>query len=87
VDEVSVSEASVGVEEKARRCRRWSEEEKRTAVELSLEPGANVKEVAACFGVSPSQIYAWRSELRGSDSTEFDFQFSLIYEHASVDTC
>ena len=53
-----------------RRPRRWSEEEKRAAVELSLEPGASVKEVAACFGVSPAQLYAWRRELREAAGTD-----------------
>lgn len=55
--------------------RRWSDDEKRAAVELSLEPGASVKEVAACFGVSPAQLYAWRRELRegcaGADAPLF----------------
>lgn len=44
--------------------RRWSLEDKRAVVELSLDPECSVTEVAACFDVIPAQIYAWRRELR-----------------------
>ncbi|WP_096362289.1 transposase [Sphingobium cloacae] len=33
--------------------RRWSDDEKRAAVELSLEPGASVKEVRRALGCRP----------------------------------
>lgn len=46
------------------RRRRWSLDEKRAVVELSLDPDCNVAEVAACCDVVPTQIYAWRRELR-----------------------
>lgn len=59
---------AIASEVTGRRLRRWSDEEKRAAVELSLEPGASVKEVAACFGVSPALLYAWRRELREADT-------------------
>ena len=44
--------------------RRWSLEEKRAIVELSLDPVSSVTEVASCFDVLPAQIYGWRRELR-----------------------
>lgn len=43
---------------------RWNLADKRAAVELSLGPDCNVTAVAACCGVSPAQIYAWRREVR-----------------------
>ncbi|HUD92945.1 MAG TPA: transposase [Sphingobium sp.] len=46
------------------RRRRWSTDEKRAIVELSLDPECSVAEVASCFGVIPAQIYGWRRELR-----------------------
>ncbi|WP_408641274.1 transposase [Sphingobium amiense] len=48
------------------RRRRWTLEEKRAVVELSLDPACSMAEVAACFDVLPAQIYAWRRELRVS---------------------
>jgi transposase len=48
----------VGVE----RRRRWSREDKLRIVRQSLEPGANVTEVARRNEVSSSLIYAWRRQ-------------------------
>lgn len=53
-------------QENGRRRRRWSLDEKRAAVELSLESGA--AEVAQCLGVTVSRIYGWRRELRELDA-------------------
>jgi transposase len=39
------------------RRRRWSAEEKRAIVELSLDPECGVVEVARSFDVLPAQIY------------------------------
>lgn len=49
----------------ARSCqrRRRSNAEKRALVDLAAQPGSSVPEVAACFDVAPSQIYAWRKQL------------------------
>ena len=55
-------DGSGGVENGRRR--RWTLEEKRAVVELSLDPACSMAEVAACFDVLPAQIYAWRRELR-----------------------
>lgn len=55
-------DGSGGVENGRRR--RWTLEEKRAMVELSLDPACSMAEVAACFDVLPAQIYAWRRELR-----------------------
>lgn len=51
------------------RRRRWSSDEKRAIVELSLDPECSVAEVASCFGVVPAQIYGWRRELREPQET------------------
>jgi transposase len=44
--------------------RRWTFDDKRAAVDLSLDPDCDVAAVAECCGVSPAQIYAWRREVR-----------------------
>jgi transposase len=44
------------------RRRRWSRSEKARIVMESLEPGANVSEVARRSGLSPQQLFAWRRE-------------------------
>ena len=43
--------------------RRWSTEDKRALVEASYDPTSSVAEVAACFGVSPAQLYSWRRQI------------------------
>jgi transposase len=44
--------------------RRWSEEDKRRMVEETLAPGQTVHGVARRWGVSPSQLFAWRKSAR-----------------------
>ncbi len=46
----------------AGRRRRWSRADKVRIVVESLEPGANVSEVARRNGLSPQQLFAWRRE-------------------------
>ncbi len=58
-------EQEIGCEHGRRR--RWSLEEKRAVVELSLDPESSVVEVAGAFDLVPDQIYAWRRELREVD--------------------
>jgi transposase len=45
------------------RRRRWSQAEKERLVAASIEPGANVSEVARGAGVHVSQLFRWRKEL------------------------
>jgi transposase len=46
-----------------RRVRRWrSVMEKRQIVQLTLEPGASVAEVARAHGVNANQVFKWRRE-------------------------
>lgn len=40
--------------------RRWSVEEKRRIVELTLVPGASVARVAQAEGVNANQVFLWR---------------------------
>lgn len=40
--------------------RRWTSEAKARIIAESLEPGANVSEVARRHGLFPQQLYAWR---------------------------
>jgi transposase len=44
------------------RRRRWSLADKVRIVAESLEPGANISEVARRNGLSPQQLFAWRRE-------------------------
>ena len=46
----------------AGRRRRWSRADKARIVVESLEPGANVSEVARRNGLSPQQLFTWRRE-------------------------
>lgn len=44
-----------------RRVRRWrSVPEKRHIVQLSMEPGASVAEVARAYGLNANQVFKWR---------------------------
>jgi transposase len=44
-----------------RRVRRWrSVSEKRQIVQLTMEPGASVAEVARAHGVNANQVFKWR---------------------------
>lgn len=44
------------------RRRRWSDEFKAEMVAQSFEPGANVSALAREVGISPSQLFGWRSK-------------------------
>src|ERR1700733_9230276 len=68
--ESNADRAAVGVSEVRRielitgsgRRRRWSRADKARIVVESLEPGANVSEVARRNGLSPQQLFAWRRD-------------------------
>lgn len=42
--------------------KKYSEEFKREAVNLTMQPGANVSQVARDIGVSRGQLFRWRRE-------------------------
>ncbi len=44
--------------------RRWTPEARARIIAESLEPGANVSEVARRHGMYPQQLYTWRRGLR-----------------------
>lgn len=44
------------------RRRRWSDEFKAEMVGRSFEPGTNVSALAREIGISPAQLFGWRSE-------------------------
>lgn len=44
--------------------RRWSLEEKRRIVELTLVPGASVARIAQAEGVNANQVFLWRRAYR-----------------------
>lgn len=48
---------------------RWSVEEKRRIVELTLEPGASVARVAQAEGVNANQVFLWRRAYRNGELT------------------
>ena len=54
-----------------RRVRRWrSVSEKRQIVQLTLEPGASVAEVARAHGVNANQVFKWRRAFEQADEID-----------------
>jgi transposase len=47
--------------------RKFSEEFKREAVELTRQPGASLSQVARNIGVGTGMLCRWRQELEGND--------------------
>jgi len=47
--------------------KRWSVEEKRRIVELTLVPGASVARIAQAEGVNANQVFLWRRAYRNGD--------------------
>jgi transposase len=57
--------------DEGRRVRRWrSVSEKRQIVQLTLEPGASVAEVARAQGVNANQVFKWRRALQLGELNE-----------------
>jgi transposase len=42
--------------------RRWSTQAKMALIEETLKPGANVSAIARQAGISPAQLFGWRSK-------------------------
>lgn len=54
-----------------RRVRRWrSISEKRQIVQLTMEPGASVSEVARAHGVNANQVFKWRRAYERGELTD-----------------
>lgn len=54
-----------------RRVRRWrSVAEKRQIVQMTLEPGASVAEVARAHGVNANQVFKWRRAIDRGELVE-----------------
>ncbi len=51
--------------------RQWSEAEKRRIATEALQPGTNKAALARRYGISDSQLYAWRKLLRDEADTRF----------------
>ena len=47
--------------------KRWSVEEKRRIVELTLVPGASVARIAQVEGVNANQVFLWRRAYRNGE--------------------
>lgn len=63
--------ADVGGADSRRRVRRWrSVTEKRRIVELTMEPGASVAEVARGYGVNANQVFKWRRAFERGELNE-----------------
>ena len=57
--------------QEGRRVRRWrSISEKRQIVQLTLEPGASVAEVARVHGLNANQVFKWRRAFERGDLSE-----------------
>jgi len=54
-----------------RKVRRWrSVAEKRQIVQLTMEPGASVAEVARAYGLNANQVFKWRRALERGELIE-----------------
>jgi transposase len=51
------------------RRRQWSSDDKARILLESLQPGANISEVARRNGLSPQQLFGWRREVREVELT------------------
>ncbi|MCF8710505.1 IS66-like element accessory protein TnpA [Rhizorhapis sp. SPR117] len=51
----------------AERRRTWTDDQKLELIEATLEPGANVSEIARAADIAPAQLYRWRKELLDPD--------------------
>lgn len=51
--------------------RQWSEAEKRRIATEALQPGTNKAALARRYGISDSQLYAWRKLLRDDTDAHF----------------
>lgn len=49
------------------RRRTWTDDQKLELVEATMEPGANVSEIARAADIQPAQLYRWRKELLDPD--------------------
>jgi transposase len=57
--------------QEVRRVRRWRTiSEKRRIVELTLEPGASVAEVARAHGMNANQVFKWRRAYERGELSE-----------------
>jgi transposase len=57
--------------DEAGRVRRWrSISEKRQIVQLTMEPGASVAEIARAHGVNANQVFKWRRALERGELSE-----------------
>ena len=57
--------------DEGRRVRRWrTVSEKRQIVQLTLEPGASVAEVARAHGVNANQVFKWRRAFERGELAE-----------------
>lgn len=59
----STKEKPVHVITSVERRRRWSAYDKKAIVEESFETGNTVSSVARKYGLSPSQLFAWRRKM------------------------
>lgn len=58
--------------------KRWSVEEKRRIVELTLLPGASVARVAQAEGVNANQVFLWRRAYRNGEMLPADSTALLL---------
>ena len=66
--------------------RRRSQAEKRALVEMAMQPGTSVSEVAACFGIKASQIYGWRRQLLAGELSEPDMAPAFVRVELAADS-
>ncbi|WGF90894.1 IS66-like element accessory protein TnpA [Marinivivus vitaminiproducens] len=58
--------------------RRWSLDDKARIIAATLEPGANVSDIARRHGLRPQQIFTWRRQARRLSSVGDEMTFMPV---------
>ena len=66
--------------------RRRPHAEKRALVEMAMQPGTSVSEVAQCFGIKSSQIYGWRRQLLAGELSDTDVAPAFVRVEVAADS-
>jgi len=67
------------------RRRIWTDDQKLELIEATMEPGANISEIARAADLQPAQLYRWRKELLDPDPEPESGFVPVVVEEGSSD--